>query len=86
MISFVWFSSHIVLKEHKNIAHHLPKTLQLHLGVDGVFPNFIGFMHYFKLVVGPGSFVLNPHELEDTFGFASGYTNLLPQNRIMELG
>lgn len=43
-------------------------------------------MHYFKLVIGPGSFVLNPHELDDTFGFINGYNNLVPQNKIMQLG
>lgn len=78
MISFVWFQKFTVLKEHRSIVHNLPKTLQLHLGLDGVFPNFNGFMHYFKLLIGPGSFVLNPDELDDIFGFTSGFTYLLP--------
>lgn len=57
MTSFVWYETHASILKTDKIVHHLPKVLQLYVGVDGVFPNFNGFAHYFKMITGPGSYV-----------------------------
>jgi hypothetical protein len=62
MVSYIYFEDHVSVLKSDKIYHNLPRVLQLYFGVDGVFPNFNGVAHYFKLIVGPGSYVFSPKE------------------------